>query len=108
MRSNPPAAGTWKKRSKRWMAEARRERIRMDFPSGYHSATTSISGCQVSRAGSPPSTGTVKASRLPSYSPVNATVFPSGESLGKRSIPSWAVRRAATPPARGTVHRSPA
>ena len=39
------------------MGAVRGERIRIDLPSGYHSATWSTPGCHVSRFGSPPSQG---------------------------------------------------
>src|SRR6185436_16071156 len=90
------------------MFDARDERNSSDLPSGYHSATTSAPGWNVSRFGSPPAYGIVYASALPSYSAVNATVLPSGESFGNNSWPSCVVSRCATPPARGSVHRSPA
>src|ERR1044072_7185475 len=90
------------------MFDARAERMRIDLPSGYHSATWSMPGWNVSLFGPPPAAGIVYASVLPSYSPVNATVLPSGENLGRSSSPSCVVSRCAVPPARATVQRSPA
>ena len=54
------------------------------------------------RLGTPPVTGTVKTSVLPSYSPENARVLPSGEKAALLSIPAPAVRRVAMPPWRLT------
>src|SRR5262245_56716772 len=85
------------------MAEARAVRSSSDLPSGYHSATRSPPGWNVSRLGSPPAYAIVYASTLPSYSAVNATVLPSGERLGNTTRPSCVVRRCARPRQRPQV-----
>jgi len=88
--------------------EAIAEQIITDLLSGVQPMAVSYPGWAVSRLGTPPSAGMTNASRLWSYSPVNAIHFPSGENLGLLSDPGFEVRRAALPPDRGTDQRSPA
>ena len=75
-------------------------------PSGVHPVTRSGPGCQVSRFGSPPSTGMTYTSVFPSYWAVNAIHFPSGEKWGRFSAPSLLVNLMASPPFLPTLQRS--
>src|SRR5262252_289158 len=102
--SGPPATGTVQKRGAAAGAHvARPEADTIDFPSGVQPSTTSGPGCHVSRRGSPPSAETTYTSRLPAYSPLNASHLPSGEKRGLLACPWKLVSRRASPPARGTI-----
>src|SRR5262252_7999165 len=102
--SGPPAAGTVQNRGAAAGAHvARLDANTIDFPSGVQPSTMSGPGCHVSRRGSPPSAETTYTSRLPAYSPLNATHLPSGEKRGLPACPWKLVSRRASPPARGTI-----
>ena len=109
---NPPACGSTASGTVQNFgygigALSRKEAKTTALPSGVQPRTTSGAGCQVSRRGSPPATGTTKTSTLPSYWAEKATSEPSGENLADDSRPMSAVSRRASPPSRATVHRSP-
>src|SRR3954464_3299957 len=103
--SPPSAATVYSCVYRDWLKRLERNRTRV--PSGVQPTTRSASGWYVSRLGTPPVTGTVNTSTLPSYSPVKANVLPSGENTGSLSKPGPDVRREATPPSRPTCQRSP-
>ena len=84
-------------------ADARFETKTTRRLSGVQPMTLLPEGCQVSRLGSPPSTGTRYTDSVPAYFPEKATHRPSGDNFGSAVSPWKLVSRRASPPVRSTI-----